>query len=257
MSLTGRTFFELKHEYNYQPHTASNSLTDFAYTSEEDSSQYLGSPTYQLSVVSADSAQEVISADCLILDNWTLNSYHSTAAASASDNSRQTNNIYDDFIYQMQQRPLDSNNSSDINYPAHSNSTTTKTLQTSSITPQCTPPTKSKSNKRTRKITTTKSDANIMNPPSPSVIKRRRQAANARERKRMNGLNEAFDRLREVVPTPAIDQKLSKFETLQMAQTYIMALCDMLENGDGSTSCTLFRDGSLVGDINSDMMLKF
>ncbi|XP_033250496.1 protein atonal homolog 1-like [Drosophila miranda] len=35
---------------------------------------------------------------------------------------------------------------------------------------------------------------------SLTVQKRRRHAANARERKRMNGLNEAFDRLREVVP---------------------------------------------------------
>ncbi|XP_030080939.1 protein atonal homolog 7-like [Drosophila hydei] len=65
---------------------------------------------------------------------------------------------------------------------------------------------------------------------SPTVQKRRRQAANARERKRMNGLNEAFDRLREVVPAPSIDQKLSKFETLQMAQSYILALCDLLDN---------------------------
>lgn len=67
---------------------------------------------------------------------------------------------------------------------------------------------------------------------SPTVQKRRRQAANARERKRMNGLNEAFDRLREVVPAPSIDQKLSKFETLQMAQSYILALCELLNNGD-------------------------
>jgi len=67
---------------------------------------------------------------------------------------------------------------------------------------------------------------------SPTVQKKRRQAANARERKRMNGLNEAFDRLREVVPAPSIDQKLSKFETLQMAQSYILALCDLLNNGD-------------------------
>ncbi|XP_016969936.1 protein lin-32 [Drosophila rhopaloa] len=67
---------------------------------------------------------------------------------------------------------------------------------------------------------------------SPTVQKKRRQAANARERKRMNGLNEAFDRLREVVPAPSLDQKLSKFETLQMAQSYILALCDLLNNGD-------------------------
>jgi hypothetical protein len=31
-------------------------------------------------------------------------------------------------------------------------------------------------------------------PPSPNVVKKRRLAANARERRRMNGLNSAFDR---------------------------------------------------------------
>lgn len=66
-------------------------------------------------------------------------------------------------------------------------------------------------------------------PPSPTVMKKRRLAANARERRRMNGLNEAFDRLRQVIPSLDTDHKLSKFETLQMAQTYISALCDLLE----------------------------
>ncbi|KAI4496114.1 hypothetical protein M0802_007981 [Mischocyttarus mexicanus] len=71
-------------------------------------------------------------------------------------------------------------------------------------------------------------------PPSPSVLKRRRLAANARERRRMNGLNDAFDKLREVVPSLDTDHKLSKFETLQMAQTYIAALCELLEKHDGN-----------------------
>lgn len=66
-------------------------------------------------------------------------------------------------------------------------------------------------------------------PPSPNVMKKRRLAANARERRRMNGLNEAFDRLRQVIPSLDADHKLSKFETLQMAQTYISALCELLD----------------------------
>jgi hypothetical protein len=66
---------------------------------------------------------------------------------------------------------------------------------------------------------------------SPTIVKKRRLAANARERRRMNGLNEAFDRLREVIPSLGEDHKLSKFETLQMAQTYISALCDLLDRG--------------------------
>lgn len=62
----------------------------------------------------------------------------------------------------------------------------------------------------------------------PEIVKRRRIAANARERRRMNGLNDAFDRLRDVVPSLGNDRKLSKFETLQMAQTYIAALKELL-----------------------------
>ncbi|CAG2122418.1 unnamed protein product [Medioppia subpectinata] len=62
----------------------------------------------------------------------------------------------------------------------------------------------------------------------PVVVKKRRLAANARERKRMHSLNIAFDRLREVVPGIGDDSKLSKYETLQMAQHYIMALNDLL-----------------------------
>lgn len=62
------------------------------------------------------------------------------------------------------------------------------------------------------------------------MAKRRRLAANARERRRMNGLNEAFDRLREAIPTSTEDDhKLSKYETLQMAQSYISELCNLLD----------------------------
>ncbi|EAA12716.2 AGAP007822-PA, partial [Anopheles gambiae str. PEST] len=69
---------------------------------------------------------------------------------------------------------------------------------------------------------------------------KRRLAANARERKRMNSLNVAFDRLREIVPSLGPDHKLSKFETLQMAQTYINALSDLLERGADATTYSLF-----------------
>jgi hypothetical protein len=65
--------------------------------------------------------------------------------------------------------------------------------------------------------------------PGFEVMKKRRLAANARERRRMNSLNDAFDRLRDVVPSLGNDRKLSKFETLQMAQTYISALYELLQ----------------------------
>ncbi|XP_040276417.1 protein atonal homolog 1 [Bufo bufo] len=61
------------------------------------------------------------------------------------------------------------------------------------------------------------------------VQKQRRLAANARERRRMHGLNHAFDQLRNVIPSFNNDKKLSKYETLQMAQIYINALSDLLE----------------------------
>uniref|UniRef100_A0A3Q3K455 BHLH domain-containing protein n=1 Tax=Monopterus albus TaxID=43700 RepID=A0A3Q3K455_MONAL len=60
---------------------------------------------------------------------------------------------------------------------------------------------------------------------------RRRLAANARERRRMLGLNVAFDRLRSVIPNLESDKKLSKSETLQMAQIYIATLSELLQEG--------------------------
>lgn len=64
---------------------------------------------------------------------------------------------------------------------------------------------------------------------APQIKKKRRLAANARERRRMQSLNEAFDRLRQYLPSLGNDRQLSKHETLQMAQSYISALCDLLD----------------------------
>lgn len=96
-----------------------------------------------------------------------------------------------------------------------------------------------------RKGTTSKKPKIIS--PNIAILKKRRLAANARERRRMNGLNEAFDKLRDVVPSLGADHKLSKFETLQMAQTYISALCDLLERGADETTYTLFQDKNYCG----------
>ena len=62
-----------------------------------------------------------------------------------------------------------------------------------------------------------------------SVMKKRRLAANARERKRMDQLNHGFDRLRTVLPGLGPETQLSKYETLQMAQEYINQLSQLLE----------------------------
>lgn len=57
----------------------------------------------------------------------------------------------------------------------------------------------------------------------------RRVAANARERRRMHGLNKAFDELRSVIPSLENEKKLSKYDTLQMAQIYITELSELLD----------------------------
>ncbi|EAT47214.1 AAEL001637-PA [Aedes aegypti] len=93
---------------------------------------------------------------------------------------------------------------------------------------------------KTPKLDQNAAKKNLITPPSPTVMKKRRLAANARERKRMNSLNVAFDKLREIVPTLGPDHKLSKFETLQMAQTYINALSDLLERGADESTYSLF-----------------
>ncbi|KAG2467715.1 NDF4 factor, partial [Polypterus senegalus] len=60
----------------------------------------------------------------------------------------------------------------------------------------------------------------------------RRIKANARERSRMHGLNDALDNLRRVMPCYSKTQKLSKIETLRLARNYIWALSEVLESGE-------------------------
>ncbi|KAJ8336506.1 hypothetical protein SKAU_G00377260 [Synaphobranchus kaupii] len=62
-------------------------------------------------------------------------------------------------------------------------------------------------------------------------VKVRRQEANARERSRMHGLNDALESLRKVVPCYSKTQKLSKIETLRLAKNYIWALSETLSVG--------------------------
>lgn len=52
----------------------------------------------------------------------------------------------------------------------------------------------------------------------------------------MHGLNHAFDELRSVIPAFDNDKKLSKYETLQMAQIYINALAELLQGPVSNSS---------------------
>nr|XP_019563886.2 basic helix-loop-helix transcription factor amos-like [Aedes albopictus] len=87
-----------------------------------------------------------------------------------------------------------------------------------------------KASPRPSKAKPTKKPSSKSRKVIPPVIRRKRRlAANARERKRMHALNDAFDRLRQYLPTIGNDRQLSKHETLQMAQSYISALSELLK----------------------------
>lgn len=84
----------------------------------------------------------------------------------------------------------------------------------------------------------------------------RRVAANARERRRMHGLNKAFDELRSVIPSLENERKLSKYDTLQMAQIYITELSELLA-GVVQQECGNARSGSADKTTKRNLMHSF
>uniref|UniRef100_A0A3B4ZLQ8 Atonal bHLH transcription factor 1 n=1 Tax=Stegastes partitus TaxID=144197 RepID=A0A3B4ZLQ8_9TELE len=95
--------------------------------------------------------------------------------------------------------------------------------------------------------------------PANGIQRQRRVAANARERRRMHGLNHAFDELRSVIPAFDNDKKLSKYETLQMAQIYINALAELLQgpvsdisNSNTSPKCDIMLSSTVGFDGAKD-----
>lgn len=76
----------------------------------------------------------------------------------------------------------------------------------------------------------------------PATVKRNRQLRrNARERERQSRLNNAFDVLRGVIPDyltgKGPERKLTQIETLRLAQHYIMALTELLQDPRHDSSC--------------------
>lgn len=71
---------------------------------------------------------------------------------------------------------------------------------------------------------------------SPTVVlkqrKTRRVKANDRERNRMHSLNDALETLRKVLPSFPDDTKLTKIETLRLANNYIWALAETVKAVD-------------------------
>ena len=94
----------------------------------------------------------------------------------------------------------------------------------------------------------------------PEVRVKRRRAANARERKRVNKITDAFERLRDHVPNLIKDRKLSKFETLQMAMAYIGALDKSLtlntSSGETTASAAAARARVIVAQSSAKWRLQ-
>ncbi|VDM29488.1 unnamed protein product [Toxocara canis] len=71
---------------------------------------------------------------------------------------------------------------------------------------------------------------------SPETVIRskkiRRTKANERERRRMHSLNEALEELRRTLPHIPDEPKLTKIETLRLANNYIFALAQILQTED-------------------------
>jgi hypothetical protein len=117
---------------------------------------------------------------------------------------------------------------------------------------------KMKGQQTTKILNKKKSTTSIGKRTTTSIVqveKIRRIAANARERRRMNGLNTAFDRLRTVLPSSMFQQqrRFSKYETLQMAQSYIAALQSILHlNASSSSDDQSFTNVSSTTDENLD-----
>lgn len=64
----------------------------------------------------------------------------------------------------------------------------------------------------------------------PEQAVHQRQAANQRERKRMQSINEAFEGLRAHIPTLPYEKRLSKVDTLRLAIGYISFLTELVSS---------------------------
>lgn len=81
---------------------------------------------------------------------------------------------------------------------------------------------------------------NLRRRKSYGHLSQQRQAANMRERRRMQSINDAFEGLRLQLPTLPYEKKISKVDTLKMAIGYINFLTDLLnkDNRYNSQSST-------------------
>ncbi|XP_069699346.1 pancreas transcription factor 1 subunit alpha isoform X1 [Periplaneta americana] len=72
----------------------------------------------------------------------------------------------------------------------------------------------------------------------PQQQVQQRQAANLRERKRMQSINDAFEGLRAHIPTLPYEKRLSKVDTLKLAIGYINFLSDLVTSDRNASQGT-------------------
>ncbi|KAG2458054.1 pancreas transcription factor 1 subunit alpha [Erpetoichthys calabaricus] len=65
---------------------------------------------------------------------------------------------------------------------------------------------------------------------SEAEMQQLRQAANVRERRRMQSINDAFEGLRSHIPTLPYEKRLSKVDTLRLAIGYINFLAELVQS---------------------------
>lgn len=65
---------------------------------------------------------------------------------------------------------------------------------------------------------------------SDNEMQQLRQAANVRERRRMQSINDAFEGLRTHIPTLPYEKRLSKVDTLRLAIGYINFLAELVQS---------------------------
>ncbi|KAM4552708.1 pancreas transcription factor 1 subunit alpha [Odontesthes bonariensis] len=65
---------------------------------------------------------------------------------------------------------------------------------------------------------------------SDTEMQQLRQAANVRERRRMQSINDAFEGLRSHIPTLPYEKRLSKVDTLRLAIGYINFLAELVQS---------------------------
>ncbi|CAH0401888.1 unnamed protein product [Chilo suppressalis] len=72
-----------------------------------------------------------------------------------------------------------------------------------------------------------------------------RQAANLRERRRMQSINDAFEGLRAHIPTLPYEKRLSKVDTLKLAIGYISFLGELVRTDRGASDSMLMGMGNM------------